>query len=467
MPAESVYLLAVLAGALLLLYKGWVRHDVTALLVMLATMVPWIPEDGGLRGVLPVEDAVAGFGSPALVMVAAMFVLSAAMVRTGATNLMGGALLAAGARSELLFQLTLLGAITLISAVINDTTTVMMWMPTVLAICRERGYAPNRVLIVLAYASLLGGQWTLIGTRSNILLSDELRQYTGSGLGFFSFTPIAAAVFATVLAWFLLVGRRLLPQARAESALPERYEVQEYTSEVLVEPTSELVGRRLGDTDLARPGRTAVLQIVRSGRPIPARSRLVLQGGDVLVVQGRVDDITQLVARDGLRLLDGTHEGADALGAVDSVMAEAVVPPGSPLEGRTLDALELRQRYDLSVLALARPGRGTRGRPQARPLRAGDSILLVGQEEDMARLRDEHELLLLERRSLPLVGGRKGWLALGLLALVALTSACGLLAPAFVIPLAAVVAIHEPRRHGTERRMRSSTCTSTRRRSCW
>lgn len=441
MSAESIYLLVVLAGALLLLYKGWVRHDVTALLVMIATMVPWVPGEDGLRGVLPVEEAVSGFGSPALVMVAAMFVLSAAMVRTGATRLLGGALLAAGARSELLFQLTVLAAITLFSAVINDTTTVLMWMPIVLGICRERGYAPNRLLIVLAYASLLGGQWTLIGTRSNIILSDYLRSRTGEGLGFFSFTPVAAAVFVVVVAWFLVAGRRLLPAARSEPSLADRYDVQEYLTEVLVEPSCDLLGRRLDELEVLRQHRIEVLQVVRGRRPSRPRPWVRLYPGDVLVVQGRVEDIARLMDREGLQVIEELRVDEGFLRRVDVVMAEAVLPPGSSMEGRTLGSLDLPSRYGVSVLGLARSGRPVAGRPLTRRLRGGDSILLVGHDADIARLRGDQDLLVLERRSLPPSNDRKGYRALALLVFVAVTSAAGIFTPAFVVPVAAVLAI--------------------------
>jgi Na+/H+ antiporter NhaD/arsenite permease-like protein len=183
--ASSYYLLSVLLLDLVSFYLQKLRPDVTALLVMLSLLIPWQQGELGRTAILTPTEAFHGFGSPALIMVAAMFVLSAAMVRTGAAELLGGRLLARGATSELRFQLTVLLLATLFSSVVNDTTTVLVWMPPVMAICRERGYAPSRVLILLAFGSLLGGQWTLIGTRSNLILSDYLSERTGDGLGFF------------------------------------------------------------------------------------------------------------------------------------------------------------------------------------------------------------------------------------------------------------------------------------------
>jgi di/tricarboxylate transporter len=209
------------------------------------------------------------------------------MVRTGAAQLLGGRLLAAGARTELRFQLTVLTLVTVFSAFINDTTTVLVWMPPVMAICRERGYSPSRVLILLAFGSLLGGQWTLIGTRSNVILSDYLRERTGEGLSFFAFTPIAMAVWAGCMLWFALVGRRFLPAAESKPTLEGRYDVAEFLTETMAEPDSALVGKTLAELDL--PGREVnLLQVIRGEEFLPPSSWLRIQAGDVLVIQGCV-----------------------------------------------------------------------------------------------------------------------------------------------------------------------------------
>ena len=262
MSAASIYLAVVLSLALVSFYTQRLRPDVTALLVMLSLLIPWQPTDDGLQAILTASQAFHGFGSPALLMVTSMFVLSAAMVRTGAAQMLGGRLLEAGAKSELSFQLTVLVLVTGFSAIVNDTTTVLVWMPPVMAICQKRGYAPSRILMLLAFASLLGGKWTLIGTRSNVILSDYLLDRTGEGLAFFAFAPVGAAVFVACITWFVLVGRRFLPQAQASPSLESRYEVAEFLTETMAEPDSDIVGRTLGELDL--PGRdVTVLQIIR------------------------------------------------------------------------------------------------------------------------------------------------------------------------------------------------------------
>jgi di/tricarboxylate transporter len=439
MTAESIYLAVVLLAALVSFYLQRLRPDVTALLVMLLLLVPWRSTAKGLEGVLSPTQAFHGFGSPALVMVAAMFVLSAAMVRTGAAQLIGGRLLAAGAKSELRFQITVLCLVTGFSAIVNDTTTVLVWMPPVMAICRERGYAPSRVLMLLAFASLLGGQWTLIGTRSNVILSDYLRMQTGDGLGFFAFTPVAAAVFAACGLWFVFVGRRFLPAAPASPSLESRYEVAEFLTETMAEPDSNAVGKSLEQLDL--PGKdVTVLQVIRGKEFLPPSPWLRVQAHDVLVIQGRITAITDAL-QTGLSVKEELRVDDKTLRSADLRMVEAILPPDSEFLFRSLRDLDFHHRYGVSPIAISRAGRSLRERPLAEPLRGGDSLLLVGHEAELQRLRHNPNLLLLESRPLPTARKSEALLVLGIMAAMVLASATGLLSPVVAIPFAAMAAI--------------------------
>jgi di/tricarboxylate transporter len=376
--AESVYLGAILCGLLYLLYSGRIRPDLASLLVMVALMVPWRPTADGLAAVLKPAEALSGFGTPAVVMVGAMFVLSAAVVHTGAADLIGRRALEAGASSEFRFQLTVLILVTLFSAFINDTTTVLIWMPLVLRVCRDRGYAPSRVLILLAYGSLLGGQWTLIGTRSNLILSDYLRARTGDGIGFFAFTPYALLVTLGVLGFFVTFGRRLLPRGSAEPTLASRYDVQEYVTEVIATPGPETQGRTLGELGLDERHGVAVLEVIRGESRIAPSSWIRLFAGDVLIIRGRMEAIPRVLAERGLSPRREMAVGDRELRSVDLRLAEAVVAPQSQLAGTSLQDLDFDRRYGVSPLAISRRGRSLRDRPLTERLQVGDSILLLG-----------------------------------------------------------------------------------------
>lgn len=441
MTPEAFYLAVVLAAAVVLFYTAWIRPDLTALLVLLTTLLPWRIGANEVKSLLTPEEAFSGFGSGAVIMVASMFVLSAAMVRTGAANMIGDRVLALGRRSERALQIVILLVVTLFSAFINDTTTVLIWMPMVLALCEEKGYAPRRVLLLLAYASLLGGQGTLIGTRSNIVISDYLRSHTGDGLGFFSFLPVAVVIWGAAVALVLVAGRWLLPKSEEETSLPERYRVQEYLTEVMATPGADLIGRTVGELDLDGTGEIQLLQIIRRNAPTPPLPWLRIGEDDVLIVQGGMSAITRLLADKRWTLKEQLTIGDQTLRSVDLVMVEVLVAPGSGLERSTLQQADFPRRHGVSVLAVARQGQPLSGRPLQQRLRFGDSILLVGHEADVERLRRDPDLLVLEARSMPHVGRAKAWLLIGLLALIAVVSATRLAAPSVIIAAAAVTAV--------------------------
>ena len=439
MTADSIYLAVVLLLALVSFYTQRLRPDVTALLVMLSLLLPWRPGDTGLTAILTPTQAFHGFGSPALLMVASMFVLSAAMVRTGAAQMLGGRLLAAGAKSELRFQLTVLTLVTGFSAIINDTTTVLVWMPPVMAICRERGYAPSRILMLLAFASLLGGKWTLIGTRSNVILSDFLLEHTGEGLAFFAFAPIGAAVFLACITWFTLVGRRFLPKAATSPSLESRYEVAEFLTETMAEPGSDIIGKTLGEIDL--PGKdVTVLQIIRGKDFLPPNPWLKVMPEDVLVIQGRITAITEAL-RTGLSVKEELKVDDKTLRSADLCMVEAILPPDSELLHQSLRDLDFHHRYGVSPLAISRRGKSLRERPLAVALQSGDSLLLVGHEAELQRMRLNPNLLLLESQSMPTAQKHHAFLVIGIMAAMVISSATGLLPPAVAIPFAAMAAV--------------------------
>ncbi|HWH68598.1 MAG TPA: SLC13 family permease, partial [Candidatus Sulfotelmatobacter sp.] len=166
--ADYIALAGILIAALCLFWTQWVRTDLTALMVTVALILPWPHPEGTWRSLLPYQEAFTGLGSPAVVMVTAMFIFGAALVRTGVTGRIGLRLFRACAHNELLLQLAVLGVTTLVSMFINDTTVVILFLPIIMTLCKERNLPPSRYLLLAAYGSLLGGQWTLIGTRSNL-----------------------------------------------------------------------------------------------------------------------------------------------------------------------------------------------------------------------------------------------------------------------------------------------------------
>jgi len=406
MKLEYWVLTIILAGALYLFWTQKQRTDVTALLVMLALIIPWPHADGTWRGMLSYQDGFSGFGSAAVIMVTSMFVLGAAMVRTGAAERLGGRLFRACAGREALLQGAILVVTTGFSMFVNDTTVVLMFLPIILAICKERNLSPSRYLLCVAYGSLLGGQWTLVGTRSNIIISDYLRLRTGSSIGFFDFSPVAAAIFAVAFAYFLLFGRRLLPNpSKVES--PEDTLAREYLTEVLVTPQSAIVGKPLQQLAWWKRTDLTVVELVRGQERIPAAGWLKLLPGDILIMQGPVPTIGDLLKSPDFQLKEEVKMDHQTLRSVDLVTVEALLAPSSDYLGNTLEQMDFSHDYGFTVMGISRHGKTIRERPMAEPLQYGDSLLLLGHVARVGRLERNPNLFLVGHRHFPGLGRKK------------------------------------------------------------
>lgn len=440
MNLEYVVLGMILGAALVSFWRQTLRTDITAMLVMFALILPWPHPDGVWRGILTYQEGFSGFGSVAVIMVAAMFVLGAAMVHTGAAESVGGKLFRACAHNEALFQIAILLTSTLFSMFMNDTAVVLIFMPLIVAVCKERDLSPSRYLMCTAYGSLLGGQWTLVGTRSNILISDFMRERTGTGIGFFDFTPIAVVVFVAAAAYFILYGRKLLPNTgKFESA--EETLGREYLTEVLVTPQSTTVGKPLDQLKWWNRPDLTVMQIIRSEERIPASSWIKLEPGDVLIMQGSVPIIGDLLKSPDFQLKEELKINDQTLHSVDLVTVEALLSPNSDYLGTTLEQMDFSHDYGFTVMGISRHGKTIRERPTATPLTFGDSLLLLGHVSGVKRLGRNPNLILLGQTHFPAPRRRKAMIIMLLLAGVLATAVTGVLSPAISIPFAAILAI--------------------------
>src|ERR1043166_995210 len=378
MMAEYLALGLILAVALYLFWTQKVRTDMTALLVTLGLILPWPhPPEWKWQSILTYQEGFSGFGSVAVVMVVAMFVFGAAIVRTGAAEFLGTSLFRACARHELLLQMAVLFVTTLVSMFINDTTVVLIFLPLIAGVCKERNLSPSRYLLLAAYGSLLGGQWTLIGTRSNIVVNDYLRQKTGEGFGFFGLTPIAAVVFAACALYFLLWGRKFLPKGETYQSEEDTL-AREYLTEVLVTPQSATVGKTLDELHWTKRNDLSVIDVIRDKKRLRATDAIRLRAGDVLIMQGPIPTIGELLKSPDFKLKEEQKMDSQTLHSVDLVTVEAFLAPDSGYEGSTLEQMDFSREYGFTVMGISRHGKTIHERPTATPLEFGDSLLLLG-----------------------------------------------------------------------------------------
>ncbi len=418
--------LSLLAAAIVAFSIERIPVDVTTLL-LLSTLV--------LSGTLTVEEAFSGFSNEIIIILAAIFVLSGALMKGGVVDYLGAAIhrLAGGSRTRVL--LCVLPVTTLLSWFMNDTTTTAVLMPAVLGACRRSRVSPGKVLIPLAYASLLGGTCTLIGTSTNVAASGYMKSAGLAPLSMFELLPVGGTVAVAGILYLVFFGQRLLP--RTEEASEEAYAVREYLSEVVVTPGSPLAGVALRDSPLAELG-VHVRAVLRGDLRIGAAPRVTLQEGDLLLVQARREALLEIKDTAGIEIRpDLTLGDRDAEEEVLTI-AEALLLPTSSLAGRNLKELDFRRRYDVTVIAIYRRGHPLAARLAGLRLRAGDVLLLQGEPECFHLLADSADLFILEEMEHQPARRRKGLYTAGIFLAAVLAATLGWLPLPIAFLLAAL-----------------------------
>lgn len=379
MTFEIVLVLTILAGAVACFATERLPVDLVALLVLSALLV---------SGILTPEQAVSGFSNTATVTVAAMFVLSAGLVRTGVVRLLGKRLTGVGRLGLRPTLIALMALIGVVSAFINNTAAVAIFLPIVLGLARDSGISPSKLLIPLSFASMFGGVCTLIGTSTNILVSSIAAQHGLSPFGMFELAPLGLILFAVGALYLLTAGVRLIPDRRAGADLTQSYGMGDYLTEILVLPDSPAVGRLLRESPLVRDLDLDVLEIQRGGRLLPAPgAETVLAANDLLRVRCDVRKIRQAEKQEGIVLKSGLKWRDEDLRASEAALLEAVIVPGSALEGKTLKEAGFRQIYGGTALAIRHRGEVMRERLGMTPLRPGDVLLVEVRRDRVEALK--------------------------------------------------------------------------------
>jgi di/tricarboxylate transporter len=422
----------------------WLRADVTAVLVMLLLIA---------GGVLSPVQTFSAFGQPVIIIMAAIFVIGAAMVETGVATLIANQMLRFGGSGEttlILMVILVAGAMT---AVLDGLLVVAVLMPAVLRLARQAGLSPARLLLPLATAATVGNQLTLIGAPSNLVVSDVLVSHGYAPLGIFSMTGHGLASVGIILAWFLLPGRRLLGTAAAlEAARPSLadvqhgFQLQHRLYRLRVRAASDLTARTLAESGLSARHKLNVIAVrAVNGKLRAARPEWVLEQDDVLVVEGDSASVLRAASRHnlepkGLVSLEEFNRLED-----DTLrLAEVMVPFRSTLIGQTLAQLNFRDLYGLNVLAVQRQGAVTRASLSDLRLLSGDTLLVQGHLADIRRVGHNLNLALvtdLAPQPGDLISGKAGrtlailgaMLVVVVLGLVSLTTASMAAAAALVL----------------------------------
>lgn len=409
MTLEIALTLLIILVALLLFATEKLRVDVVAMLVLISV---------GVLGLIPREKLFSGFSNSAVITVWAVYMVSGAMFKTGVADTMGKAILKVAGNREPVLVATIMLTVGLISAFMNNVGAVAMLLPAVVGISRQTKIPVSKMLIPLAFASLLGGKLTLIGTPANILAAGILAERGLPTFGFFEFTPMGVVVLATGILYMVFIGRRLLPVREGARGKEDIYRLRDYVTEVRVSPDSSLNGKTLLDSRLGQEYDLTVLTIQRENGEQPVLHRdTVIRSGDLLVVESSASDLMAARQTLGLTIEAERKRDMDRLESGDVQMIEATLAPNSHIVGRSLRDVRFRDRYGFTALAISRHGRVITQRLPAVPLLFGDALLLQGPQHRVAELQEGNDFLVLEPIELELHRRNKAPIAVGALLL--------------------------------------------------
>lgn len=387
MTPEIATVFAILSICVVLLVTEWIPMEVTALLAMGSV---------ALTGLVSPVEALSGFSNPAVVTVWAVFILSGGLTRTGVANIIGHFVLRLAGNTETTMIIVIMVTAGVMSAVMNNVAVAALMLPVVMDIARHTGRSPSRLLLPLAYGSLLGGLTTQIGTPPNILVTDALRDAGKETFAFFDFTPVGLVIMTAGIAFMVLVGRHMLPDrdvardtARIKNGeLAPGYELQERMFAVRIPRISVLIGKTLAETRIGSVLGLHVLGITRGRNTlIGPGPKAVLNGGDVLTVQGRMDAMEELGKFRQLEIQQGPI-GAEAPYSDEVRIAELCLPMKSAYVGKTLNILNFHEKFGTNVLAIRRDESIQRSRIQDEVLQLGDWLLVAGPVEKLETMSE-------------------------------------------------------------------------------
>jgi di/tricarboxylate transporter len=386
---QQIVTVIVVVAVFVVLVREWISPDLAAMGAFLSLV---------LIGVLSPGEALGVFGSSAPITVAAMFIMSAVLERTGLIELLAGRFETLAGASPARVMLVLLVLVAFLSAFVNNTPVVVVFLPIVLAHCRKFDLTASRFLIPLSYAAIVGGTCTIIGTSTNLIASGIAADAGMEPFSMFEVSKLGILFVVATFAYILLGGWRLIPDRITLSTLFDGEASQEFLTQVYVNSNSPLIGRKFPETPLAKQRNLRVIEVNREGRPLPVPlNELVLEANDQLILKTRASGVVELAETTGVGLLPEGELGLDHIRTESAILMEGIVGPTSRLAGNSLKELNFRQRFGVVILAVHRRGVNLRNRFEDVKLAFGDTLLVEGPVDRMNELFNEKDFVNLSK----------------------------------------------------------------------
>ncbi len=422
--------LFLLVFALLLFATEKLPVDVIGLLLVIILV---------LTSILTVQEALAGFGDSVTITMAGLFVLTGGLVKAGVIDLIGRRLYAFVGKNQFLLTALIMLTAAVSASFLKNTTTTAMYLPVVLGLAEKANIPPSKLLMPLAFGAILGGSCTLIGTSTNLAVSSAMQRYGMEPYSMFELTLVGSIAALVGIAYMLTIGLKLLPARGSGNSFTEQYKIRDYISEIIVLPTSSLIGKTLEEANLSRNYDLNILGIIRGKqKKIFPSIREKIQPNDLLIVEGRLSDILRIKSETGIEIKPDFKLNDKILETDDVELFEVMIMRDSSFVGQTLKILNFRQRYDLTVLAINRHGETIFEKLSEVQLRFGDVLLVQGKRRLLEPLFLRGELLFLEEVSTSILRLEKRKWALAAFGLFLLLSVIGVVLQV-QIPLAIAV----------------------------
>ncbi len=418
MSVEIILVFVVAICAVILFATEKLSVDLIALLIMASLLV---------LGIIKADEAIAGFSNKATVTVAAMFVLSAGLFKTGAVSYLAKLTTIVFKKNYWLGLITVMVSVAVFSAFINNTPVVAVFIPILLGVAKDIKKSASKLLMPMSFASMFGGVCTLIGTSTNILVSSIAEEKGQPAFSMFEIAPLGLVMFTVGMIYMLAVGIRLIPDRRPEGDLIESFDLQEYITEVVLLENASSVGHAIKDAPIVKDLDIVIVDIQRGDEKIAVPTPdFVLEAGDVLRVRCDLEKFHKIQARSGV-LFKSQFKWHDAdVETTDVKLVEVVVVLNSDLVGKSLADSEFREKFGAIVLALRHRGKLMRDKIADTKLSAGDTMLLEIKADRFNQLRKNPSLVIISEAEQMVYRKSKLIPALLILAGVILTATLGI-----------------------------------------
>ncbi len=382
----AAFLILFVVG-LVLFATEYFSADVTALGLMLALVV---------LGLLEPEAAFAGFGSETVMMLLGLLILADMLIQTGFVDIVGRRLLRFVGKSSARLQGIILVAPAIMSAFLSNTASVAFFLPIVLGLANRTKISVSKLLMPMAFAAILAGPTTLIGTATNVIISGLMQEYGLAPLGVFELTPVGLPILIVGLIYMATIGKRLIPERTAGMDDDQDLSKNLYFTEIRIPTASNMVGKTIESSGLIHAMQLGMLFLQRDDDTLNPRAETVLEADDILLVEGTREDILRLQNEAAIEISGQIRELDAYMQDGSGRIAEVVILPGSTLVGRTVKGLGLRSRYQLQILAVNQAGEIRHSRIGRLTLNIGDILLIKLPQNSLRALEQERMFRILD-----------------------------------------------------------------------